>query len=147
MIEILVQGHIDEILTDLGLSFKQTYGGKYDRGSYKVYELPEEDFDKLSKDKTIAEYRWATTSWRWAKGSNLEEPTEYVVVNGNHLKGWINEEHYKPYTYTTLTNYLEEVLGCTAPRNVCAVATDLAKYNHMSMASLFRIYQGGDYTV
>jgi hypothetical protein len=145
MKEILVQGDISDDLLRLGIEAELTYGDKFSYKGYKVYEVSDEAFIVLSEDAklSLGKAAWNRGGWRWTSGSNMEEPTEYVVVNDNHLKGWINEEHYKPYTYSKLTTYLEEVVGCTAFKNVCAVATDLAKYNHMTMANLFRIYQEG----
>ena len=38
--------------------------------------------------------------------------------------------------------YFCDELGASTGKNVCALATDLAKYNEMSIAKLFMIYGG-----
>ncbi|MGE1025841.1 hypothetical protein ACQGS6_17980 [Bacillus sp. GMs2/2] len=48
MEEILVQGNITEDLKRLGVNAKRTYGDE--NTSYQVYEVSEEDFQKLSDD-------------------------------------------------------------------------------------------------
>ena len=43
--------------------------------------------------------------------------------------------------YNTLLDYMNKVIGASQPRNVCALAVDLARANGMSMSELFKIYQ------
>lgn len=46
------------------------------------------------------------------------------------------------YEYSNLLEYFCDELGASTEKNVCALATDLAKYNEMSIAKLFMIYGG-----
>lgn len=41
-----------------------------------------------------------------------------------------------------LLQYLCDEMGCSSPRNVCALTKDLAKYNNMKLSELFLKYQG-----
>lgn len=51
------------------------------------------------------------------------------------------EEMYRNDWHVNLLEYLDIEMGCTAFTNVCAVTKDLAKYNNMTMAELFKKYQ------
>ena len=51
------------------------------------------------------------------------------------------EDNYR-YKYDNLLEYFCDELGASTAKNVCALATDLAKYNEMSMALLFKLYGG-----
>jgi hypothetical protein len=46
------------------------------------------------------------------------------------------------HTYDNLTTYMCDELGASQPRNVCALAVDLARANGMTMAKLFETYEG-----
>ena len=43
--------------------------------------------------------------------------------------------------YESLSDYLCNCVGVSEPKNVCACAMDLAKYNDMTMAELFEKYE------
>lgn len=45
------------------------------------------------------------------------------------------------YEYSTLSENLCDCLGVSLPKNVCALATDLALYNDMKMSELFDTYE------
>ena len=51
-------------------------------------------------------------------------------------------ECYGAREYSGLLEYLCEEIGASQPKNVCALAVDLAKYNHMTMGELFTKYEG-----
>lgn len=154
MEEILVQGNITEDLKRLGVNATRTYGDE--TTSYQVYEVSDEDFQKLSEDaskRNTDDDHWKNCGWRWAEGSNLGRPDTFVTVNQQQLFGWAEEDIYeeyeheeeednRTYTYMKLLSYLEETVGCTAFRNVCAVTKDLAKYNNITLGELFQKYQG-----
>ena len=53
--------------------------------------------------------------------------------------GW-NRWEREQKIYSNLSEYLCECVGVSLPKNVCACAMDLAKYNNMSMAELFEKY-------
>ncbi|BAR82333.1 hypothetical protein KNN_01487 [Bacillus thuringiensis serovar tolworthi] len=146
--EILVQGNITEDLKRLGINATRTYGDE--TTSYQVYEVSEEDFRKLSDDAEnmdTDDSHWKNGGWRWDTGSNQPIPTDKAEVNNQELVCWVetindDEETYRNDWYVDLLEYLDVGVGCTAFRNVCAVTKDLAKYNNMSMAELFKKYQG-----
>jgi len=127
-----------------------TYAG--DR--YEVWEVSDELFKQMcdmTEEKFVelaGEYAW----WRSAEGSILDIPCVTMLVNGHVLKCWGKERDYDGYSdycgfgceskYESLSDYLCNCVGASQPKNVCACAMDLAKYNSMSMGELFRKYEG-----
>lgn len=148
MEEILVQGNIEEDLKRLGIKATRTYGNE--ETAYQVYELSDEDFQKLSDDadnRDEEDGHWKDGGWRWDKGSNQPIPTDKATVKHKELVCWVEtindeEETYRNDWFVDLLEYLDVGVGCTAFRNVCAVTKDLAKYNDMTLAQLFEKYQG-----
>jgi hypothetical protein len=108
--------------------------------------------------------------WRHAKGSNLGTPFDFFTINGRELiawggsrrddlRNWWNansdegkaayhysfreyEEATMPHKYDTLTEYMCDEIGASTEKNVCALAVDLARANGMTMAQLFKTYEG-----
>ncbi len=106
--------------------------------------------------------------WRSAKGSNQGVPDEEFIINDLPLIAWRSQGHieelrdtwedisvderaeYKnfeeycdiwlPKYYNNIIEYIHEELHASTEGNVCALVTDLAKYNNMSIADIFRIY-------
>lgn len=128
-----------------------TYAG--DR--YEVWEVSDELFAKMcdmSEEEFVGiagEDAW----WRQSKGSNLGYPDSTISVNDRNLKCWSRENDcYYSYRsqgkemirkkYKSLSDYLCNCVGVSLPRNVCACAMDLAKYNDMTMSELFEKYEG-----
>ncbi|BCC54934.1 hypothetical protein BCJMU07_4284 [Bacillus cereus] len=151
MEEILVQGNITEDLKRLGVNATRTYGDE--TTSYQVYEVSDEDFKILSDDaskRDTDDGHWESGGWRWCEGSNQGKPNDILLVNNKDLHCWAepveDDQEEKPYfnEYIHLLEYLEMEKGCSSFKNVCALAKDLAKYNNMTMAELFRKYQGWD---
>lgn len=143
MVEILVQGNIEEDLKRLGIQATITYGNEYT--DYKVYELTKEDFEKLSNDadeRDTEDGFWQHGGWRWAEGSNMGDPNDTKTVGGERLVCWDRNREWKEDEYRDLLTYLCNEMGCSAFRNVCALAKELAKWNNMTMAELFDKYQG-----
>lgn len=138
MVEILVQGNIEGDLKRLGIEATRTYGDEHT--DYQVYEVSDEDFEKLSAD--TEDNGWKDGGWRWAKGSNMGAPNDKKTVCGERLICWDRSDGWKEDEYGDLLTYLCEEMGCSAFRNVCALAKDLAEFNNMTMAQLFEKYQG-----
>lgn len=165
-VEILGGDGLYKAFKELGIKATRTYRGS-DKSYYEVWEVSNEDFKKLEytldwKD----EWGW----WRYAKGSNMGTPFDFFTVNGKELIAWdgyIREDlrddwadetdeekaayHYSfkeyeetqyPHRYSTLTEYMCEELGVSTEKNVCALATDLARANGLTMAKLFELYEG-----
>lgn len=106
--------------------------------------------------------------WRYAKGSNQGMVNEEFYINEKPILAWRHEykvdelkemwdelpeeerDEYKDFTdycefwlpkyYNNILEYFCEELGASTENNVCALVTDLAKYNHMTIADIFRIY-------
>lgn len=169
-VEILGDGMIP-MFKDLGISYKRTYNKrcnakkKYDP-HYEVYEISQNDMKRLEEVVNWPDSPW----WRWAKGSNMGTPFSLFTVNGKELIAWdgykredlrddwadeTDEEkaayHYSfkeyeemqyPHVYSTLTEYMCKELGVSTEKNVCALAVDLARANGMTMAQLFKAYEG-----
>ncbi|MGE6504361.1 hypothetical protein ACQKF0_29450 [Bacillus wiedmannii] len=148
MEEILVQGNVTEDLKRLGVNATRTYGSE--ETYYQVYELSDKEFEKLyaqCMNEDDNDEHWQNGGWRWNTGSNKPIPTDKAEVNHKELVCWVekindDEETYRNDWFVDLLEYLDVGVGCTAFRNVCAVTKDLAKYNNMSMAELFKKYQG-----
>lgn len=128
---------------------KRTYKGN----EYEVWEVSDETFDVMC-DMTEEEFvnlSGENAWWRSAEGSNLGAPNTKVHINDYELLGWIDElweyseeedeEDFEIYA-SSLSNYLGDVIGVSQPRNVCAIAVDLARYNNMTMGELFTKCEG-----
>lgn len=148
MKEILTMGDITKDFNRLGVIVRQTYNGE----RYSVCEITEEEF-KILCDEPNIEGTWEDGGWRYCDGSNQGIPSEKVVINNKELLCWYepddsddeeveeDEESYIPQ-YTNLLEYLCDHMGCSQPRNVCALTKDLAKYNSIKLSELFKTYQG-----
>ena len=128
---------------------KRTYKGE----TYEVWEVSEDLFSAMcdmSEEKFVnlaGEDAW----WRSSDGSNLGVPDTKVYINGQEMLGWADEpwnydDEYEEDEFeihaSCLTIYLCDVVGASLPRNIVACAMDLAKYNNMTMAELFKKYEG-----
>ena len=160
------------IFEKLNIPYMQGYSGSIGYWqNFGVYKIFEQDFPKLCDipDEEF-EKQFPNSWWRYAEGSNMGTPNCEFIINGCQIDAWQNEwyvddlvneynrltpdeqleydgvedyiaENYT-YEYPNLLDYLCNELGVSTEKNVCALATDLAKYNEMSMAQLFGIYGG-----
>ena len=133
-----------------GITGKRTYKGN----RYEVWEVSNTAFDVMCNmseeefEKLAGEYAW----WRSSNGSNKGAPDTTIHINGYELMGWGVELRANEWDWVdewededgeseihadSLTRYLCDVIGASQPRNVCALAVDLAKYNNMTMGELF----------
>lgn len=135
---------------------------------FEVWEMSEADYKKICDmtdeewDKIAAHESW----WRGAEGSNMGAVNELFKINGVSIAAWrrrcrvddyekdwneMSEEEKSEYEsfedfldtwceteYKDLLEYFCEEIGASTERNVCALATDLASQNHITMAELFR---------
>ena len=125
-----------------------TYAGE----RYEVWEVSDELHKKMCNmsEEEFIELAGEDAWWRQSKGSNLGYPDEITIVNGNELICWGKERVYPSFDYIpkemkqyeNLSDYLCNCVGASQPRNVCACAMDLAKYNDMTMGELFEKYEG-----
>lgn len=155
MKEILTMGDITEDFTRLNIKVVKTYKGE----DYGVYEVTEEEFEILCKDEQN-ENGFDNCGWRYAIGSNKNQPDKKIIINKKEIIAWYddsndfdNKEERECYLkehngvmplerFSSLLDYLCYEMGCSSPRNVCALAVDLAKYNNIKLSELFKIYQG-----
>ena len=124
-----------------------TYAGN----RYEVWEVSDELFDKMCdmSEEEFVEFAGSDAWWRQSDGSVLGVPGTTVYINGKEMLGWTDglwddedeEDEFEIYA-SCLTTYLCDVVGASQPKNVCACAMDLAKYNSMSMGALFAKYEG-----
>lgn len=142
MKEILTMGNITEDFNRLGIIVRQTYKGE----DYGVCEVTEKEF-KILCNEADTDKAWEHAGWNYSEGSNQGEPTIALLINHHNLICWYesidteDEETYIPQ-YVSLLEYLCDAMGCSQPRNVCALTKDLAKYNGIKLSELFKIYQG-----
>ena len=165
-IEILGGNGLRNAFKELGINATRTYRG-IDNTHYEVWELSKDDFKKI---EYTSEWNDNWGWWRYAKGSNMGTPCSFFTINGRELIAWdgptrdnlrddwdneSNEEkkayHYSfreyeeirmPHVYDTLTEYMGNELGASTEKNICALAVDLARANGLTMAQLFKIYEG-----
>lgn len=151
-IEILA-GNMDNYFSRTGIKGKKTWEGS---GTYQVWELSQEEFKKLlaTEDASYQNEEW----WRSAEGSNMGIVHRRFKINHHYIKAWdgasreeqeeenkqlpVDDRFSTPREYRSLTEYLCDEIGSSQPRNVCALCTDLAKQNSMTMAELFSKYEG-----
>ena len=134
---------VDSKCTDADI----TYAG--DR--YEVWEVSDELFQQMCDmtEEKFVELAGDDAWWRQSEGSVLGAPDTTVYINSHEILAWADEpwedeeddDEYEIYS-SSLTNYLCDVVGASQPKNVCACAMDLAKYNGMSMGELFSKYEG-----
>ena len=123
----------------------------YKGNRYEVWEVSNEVFDAMCdmSEERFIELAGEDAWWRSAKGSNLGTPDTKVYVNGHEMLGWAGEpwdgededDEFEIYA-SSLTSYMCDVVGASQPRNVCALAVDLARYNCITMGELFTKYEG-----
>lgn len=153
MIEILTMGNVENDFKRVGVKVRQTYIGE----EYGVCEVTEDEFKTLCNDEADG---WVDCGWRYAKGSNQQDPDEKVLINGKEIIAWYDafkvfdsEEEKQDYSkehngimllekFSNLLEYLCNEMGCSQPRNVCALTVHLAKANNMKLSELFKKYQG-----
>jgi hypothetical protein len=152
MVEIL-GGNLKTFMDSVGKDYEAveiTYAGK----DYEVWEISDE---LLQRMRNMPEDEFFTLAgkdawWRWSSGSVLGTPNQEAFINGELIVCWDND-YYLPDEYEdapikhfdSLTQYLCDCVGASQPKNVCALSVDLAKYNGISMAELFGIYEGTRY--
>ena len=143
--EILTMGDITKDFQRLGIIIRQTYNGE----DYGVCEVNDEEF-KILCNEDDTEGIWEDCGWRYCEGSNQEVPNKLLSIKGQKINGWYGDDIYEDEdeensfipTYRNLLLYLCASIGCSQPRNVCALAKDLAFYNNMKLSDLFIKYQG-----
>lgn len=141
MKELLTFGNVENDFKRLRISLRQTYKGK----DYGVCEVTDQEYIALCNEPDeIDATWWDKCGWRYSEGSNQGNTNYTFLVNGKELTAWkeSEEDDYSQENFSDLLEYLNCEMGCSQSRNVCALATDLAKYNDMKLSELFQKYQG-----
>ena len=119
-----------------------TYAGN----KYEVWEVSDELFQNICdmSEEEFVELAGEDAWWRSSDGSILGSPDVEFEIRGKIMFGWDSPIYDSKigYAYEDLSEYLCDCIGVSQPRNVCACAMDLAKYNNMSMGELFKKYEG-----
>ena len=139
-----------------------TYAGN----KYEVWEVSDELFNKMCdmSEEEFVELAGEDAWWRSSEGSNLGTVDQEYIINGYKILAWdghsreeccetccLEEEEkececieclQESRECSKLTEYMCDEIGASQPKNVCACAMDLAKYNGMSMGALFQKYEG-----
>lgn len=142
MVEIYA-GHMDQFFEKSGLTGTCTYKNVDEYGvEREVWEISEEDLETMSEmsEEEFSAIAGEDAWWRYAKGSNMGTPFGSFIINHIKVRGWnANGGHgYKARcNYESLLDYFCNHIGASQPRNVCALAVDMAKYNNMTMGELF----------
>lgn len=140
------------------------------REHYQVWEMTEEEYQKLcTKGDKIEHWPDMWGWWRGADGSNLGSIDMDFTVKGLSLTAWQGihrerffedncqdcsdflkgdchaseldiDECFQGHNYKDLLDYIYDEIGATTESNVCAVMTDLAKQNDMTLAELLQKY-------
>lgn len=154
MKEILTSGDITKDFNRLGIKIRETYKGE----EYSIHEITNEEF-KIMCEEPDVDGTWNECLWRYCEGSNQDVPNKKIILNGKEIVAWYDDTYdfeseeekvayLKEYgeksslaEYNNLLEYLCYHMGCSQPRNVCALTKDLAKVNNMKLSELFKIYQ------
>lgn len=120
----------------------------YKSNRYEVWLMNDEIFDMISdmSEEKFVKFAGEDAWWRSSNGSVLYSLDKgEVTINNQKMIGWIrkpwNEEISKDIRYQSLSEYLCEFIGASAPQNVVACAIDLAKLNYLTMGKLFGKYE------
>lgn len=141
----------------LGNNLKQFFNAEiygkltYKGNMYEVWEVSTETFNYMCNmsEEQFVELAGESAWWRSSEGSILGSPDTIIHIKGHELIGWggkrwedeDEDDEFEIYA-SSLTDYFCDVIGASQPRNVCALAIDLAKYNNMTMGELFTKCEG-----
>lgn len=154
----ILGGELDLAFKELGINAVKTYEGNTNLDDKtQIWEVDEEGFERLcdlDDDNWEDDWGW----WRSAEGSNMYNELDEYTINNSKIIAWdgdnrlaFEEENedgdeddrwWFPREYSNLLGYLSEEIGASQPRNVCALAVDLANINNIKMSELFRRCQG-----
>lgn len=137
-----------EILgNDIGLAvlengIEATIKYKSDTGELHVWELDNENFEKLSG---ISEENWKSEYGWWRQSRCIYEgfaEREYIV-NGKSMNGYINDKSDYVYTsHKSFIDWLSNTFNLGTEKNLTAFATSLASDNGLTLAEFMNKYQG-----
>lgn len=167
----IIGERMHNVFAAVGVNPKETFKGRIGYwNEFTVWEITDEDFEALCNmsDRDFKKHSQDLAWWRYAEGSNQDEPNHEFIINGEKITAWYDEDRdedlaedfenenevdkeggleayiatWHTTTYDKLIDYLNSELGASTERNVCALAVDLAAYNNITMSELFRKYGG-----
>lgn len=140
------------------------------REDYQVWELSDEDFSNLcsvNEEDWNSDWETGWGWWRYAEGSSLGATSAVYAIHGVEILAWDGYnrlyrcrgcesmssglclgtdkdllECYGSRSFPDLITYLNEEIGASTERNVCACTIELAKQNNMKLSELFKKYLG-----
>lgn len=151
----ILGGNLEKAFEELYIDAQMTYMGRtiLDDNT-QIWEVEDKDFERLCE---LEEEDWKTDWgwWRSAEGSNMFNELDDYIINGQSIIAWdgtnrVESEEEEDEEdrwwfereYNSLFEYFCEEIGASQPRNVCALAVDLARINNIKMSELFQRYQG-----
>ncbi len=164
----LLGNHLSHFFHNTNTRAKNTYKGK----DYEVWEVSDSTFKEMCNmsEEFFVEWGGDDAWWRSSEGCVLGVPDVGYEINGLNIIAWDGsrreiyadecihckdkecgeceateediEQCFGERKYKSLSEYLCHEFGISQPKNVCACAMDLAKYNNMTMGELFRKYEG-----
>ena len=136
--EILAQD-LQQLFDNTSLHGECTYKGEM----YEVWEIPDDDFKNMC-DMTDEDFERVCPNgmWRSSTGSNLGEPYTRINVNHHRIIAWESSIQKAKRNWYSLLEYFCDGIGASQPKNVCALATHLARANKIKMSELFQKYEG-----
>lgn len=167
MQEVLAE-NLQSLFDNTDLNGICTYKGEW----YEVWEISDDDFKKMcDMEEPDFTKVCPDGMWRSAIGSNMGTPCVKWNINNKDIWAWDGsrrENYYHAYCEDcsgfksgkckatendilecggerkadTLLRYFCDEMGASQPRNVCALAVDLANANHMKLSELFNTYEG-----
>ena len=138
----------------------------YHGEAYEVWELSDDDHERLCNvldEDWKGEWGW----WRSSEGSNMGFVDEAFTINNERIIAWCGtrrdnveqewldepeeekdeyddcsdyEETWYPHEYSDILEYFCVEIGASTEKNICALATDLARQNNMTMGELFTTF-------
>lgn len=118
-----------------------TYAGN----RYEVWEISDELHKEMCDmtEEQFVELAREDVWWRSSDRSVIKSvPNTEFIVSGDKMIGWYTRDTDENFQYAKLTDYLCYGIGVSQPRNVCACAMDLARFNDMTMGELFSKFEG-----
>lgn len=135
-IEILTTNGIKSAFRELNIKAARTYKST-ETPHFEVWEIEKFDLHKLEE---VNKWPKGWGLWAYGKGSGYGTACDFFTINGQFLIGWGSNTGNN--TYDKLSDYLCSGLGKSSFEEICALASDLARTNGLSLAKLFKTYEG-----
>lgn len=149
----ILENNLEKFFDRIFLTEDEIIFRSYKGKDYEVWSVPDVIFEEMCnmEEEKFLSVAGEDAWWRSSDGSVLWYlQTGDVTINGRNIIAWIEKRStsygstdiYFNMKFSSLTEYLCDFIGASLPKNICACAMDLAKYNNMSMGKLFELYEG-----